>query len=326
MNDNHTLRTAQTPGRLARTRREFLQSAAAVAVLASGPTRSAFALAADDAALPILDTHVHLWDLSKFTLPWVEKGSGLDHTYLLQDYQKAAAGLNVAKGIYMEVAVAPEQRKAEAEYVLELCRAKGAFLAGAVIGGDVAGDGFAEYLRPFKDDPHLKGVRQITPDFLTPSFIRGVRLLGERGLRFDLHPGGRRLDDAARLVDTCPETQFILDHCGNADSQEKDRAIWQRGIEAITKRKNVVAKISGVVATAAEKWTSDDLAPIVNHVLDSFGPERVMFAGDWPVCTRRATLGQWVNALKQIVRSRSREEQRKLFHDNAAKVYGVVIP
>jgi L-fuconolactonase len=320
---NNTESTLHTRGPITSTRREFLVSAAAAAVFAPGLSRAAFAPMNENDALPILDTHVHLWDLTKFTLPWVEKGSGLDHTFLLADYQKAADGLNVVKGIYMEVAAAPEQRKAEADYVLELCRTKDAFLAGAVIGGDIAADGFADYLRPFKGDPHLKGVRQITPDFLTPPFIRGVRLLGERGLRFDLHPGGHRLDDAAKLVDACPDTQFILDHCGNADAQEKDRAVWQRGIETIARRKNVVAKISGVVATAAEKWSADDLAPIVNHVLDSFGPERVMFAGDWPVCTRRATLAQWVNALKQIVQGRSRDDRKKLFHDNAAKVYGV---
>ncbi|HWE95359.1 MAG TPA: amidohydrolase family protein [Tepidisphaeraceae bacterium] len=307
------------------TRRRFLQTAATVAAMASAKVQAAPSPLANggEEALPILDTHVHLWDLSKFKLTWIEKGSGLDRTFLPADYRKAAEGLNVVKGVYMEVDVAPDQRADEAKYVLDLCREKDAFLAGAVIGGDVASDRFANYLLPFKDDPHLKGVRQITPDFLMPAFIRGVRLLGAHGLHFDLHPGGHRLDDAAKLVDACPDTHFILDHCGNADAQEKDRALWQRGIETIAKRKNVVAKISGVVATAAEKWSADDLAPIINHVLDTFGPDRVMFAGDWPVCTRRATLGQWVNALKQIVGGRGLEERRKLFHDNAVKTYGL---
>jgi L-fuconolactonase len=310
------------------TRRQFLQTAAIAAVIASAKAQAvpSSPVIGGEEALPILDTHVHLWDLSKFKLPWIEKGSGLDRTFLLPDYQKAAEGLYVVRGIYMEVDVAPDDRTAEARYVLDLCSGKNAFLAGAVIGGDVASEGFADYLLPFKDDPHLKGVRLITPDFLRPSVIRGVRLLGARGLRFDLHPGGHRLDDAAKLVDACPDTLFILDHCGNADAQKKDRALWQRGIETIAKRKNVVAKISGVVATAAEKWSADELAPIINHVLDTFGPDRVMFAGDWPVCTRRATLGQWVNTLRQIVQGRSRDEQRKLFHDNAAKAYGLITP
>ena len=67
----------------------------------------------------------------------------------------------------------------------------------------------------------------------------------------------------------------------------------------------------------------NDLAPIINHCLEVFGPDRVMFAGDWPVCTGVATLRQWVHALKQVVQSRSIEQRRKLFCDNAVRVYGL---
>ena len=75
-----------------------------------------------------------------------------------------------------------------------------------------------------------------------------------------------------------------------------------------------------------DSWTPDDLAPIINHCLDVFGPDRVMFAGDWPVCTRVATLRQWVQALRQVVGNRSLEQQRKLFCDNAVRVYGLADP
>ena len=130
------------------------------------------------------------------------------------------------------------------------------------------------------------------------------------------------LQDAAKLIDSCPETRFILDHCGNADVQAKDRSQWQKDMAAVAERKNVVSKISGIVVRAKpDRWTADDLAPIVNHTLAVFGPDRVMFGGDWPVCTMTATFRQWFQALATIVAGRSPEEKRKLFYANAVRFY-----
>ena len=87
---------------------------------------------------------------------------------------------------------------------------------------------------------------------------------------------------------------------------------------------NVVCKISGIVVTAKGRdWQPADLAENVNYCLDTFGEDRVFFGGDWPVCTLRASLAQWVDALKWIVRDRSPEYRRKLLHDNAVRLYGL---
>ncbi len=137
-----------------------------------------------------------------------------------------------------------------------------------------------------------------------------------------MRPG--ELADAAKLIDACPGTRFVLDHCGNADVQARDRSGWERDIAAVARRRNVVGKVSGVVAGARPgRWAAEDLGPVVRHTLAVFGPDRVMFGGDWPVCLAAATLAQWVNALKEIVASRKAEEQRKLFHDNAVRFYGL---
>src|SRR5205085_1325444 len=124
---------------------------------------------------------------------------------------------------------------------------------------------------------------------LDKKFIRGVRLLGERGLSFDLCLRPGELLDGARLIGACPDTRFILDHCGNADVQAKDHSRWQKDLAAVAGHKNVVGKVSGIVASAQPgRWTPDDLAPIIRHTLEVFGPDRVMFGGDWPVCTAAA--------------------------------------
>jgi predicted TIM-barrel fold metal-dependent hydrolase len=310
-------------------RREFLKRSALALAAAGAAAAGAVARPAD--SLPIVDTHQHLWDLSRFRLPWLQPGTPLARSYTMADYLRATAGLNVVKAVYMEVDVAPEQQVAEADFILDVCRRGDTPTVAAVISGRPADDGFAAYLDRFRGNRFLKGLRQVLHGASTPAgyclaanFVRGIRLLGERGLSFDLCMRPAELGDAVRLIEACPDTRFILDHCGNADVQARDRSQWQRDMARVARGRHVVGKVSGIVASARPgQWTVDDLAPIVNHTLEVFGPDRVMFGGDWPVCTRTARYRQWVEALKQIVRSHSAAEQRKLFHDNAVRFYGL---
>jgi L-fuconolactonase len=281
--------------------------------------------------IPIVDTHQHLWDLTKFKLPWLENGSHLDRSFVMSDYLQATHGLHVVKTVYMEVDVAAEQQPAEAEYVIDLCKRADNPMVAAVISGRPASDGFAKYLAAYKTSAYVKGVRQVLHVPGTPAgycldkkFIAGVQLLGDHGKSFDLCMRPTDLLDAAKLIDACPGTRFILDHCGNGDVQAKDLTQWKKDIAEVAKRNNVVCKVSGIVVNATpEKWTADDLAPVIKHTLSVFGPDRVMFGGDWPVCTKAATYKTWVEALKTIVKDRPAAEQRKLFHDNAVAFYGL---
>jgi L-fuconolactonase len=325
-------------------RRQFLHQgavtlmAAGCAALAQQTTSDQRALAqaaapGQEAAgpIPIVDTHQHLWDLSKFRLPWIKPGTPLAKSFLPSDYRQATEGLHVVQAVYMEVDVDPSQQVAEAEYVLDLCRRGDTPTVAAVISGRPASEELRPYLLRFKENKAIKGVRQVLHGEGTPrgyclqeTFIKSVRWLGELGMSFDLCLRPAELLDGVKLIDACPGTRFILDHCGNANVQAKDRSQWQKDIAAVAQRKNVVGKVSGIVASAQPgKWTADDLAPIIKHTLNVFGPDRVLFGGDWPVCTLAATYRQWVEALKLIVRERSAQEQRKLFHDNAVRFYGL---
>jgi predicted TIM-barrel fold metal-dependent hydrolase len=325
------------------TRRRFVTGLAASLVAAG--TSEPHALGGQGlsaAQLPIVDTHQHLWDLSKLRLPWIKPDTPLHRNYLTEDYLRASAGLNVVKAVYMEVAVASEDQLAEAEYVVELCRRKDNPTVAAVIGGEPGTEGFREYITRFAGNPYIKGIRRIPPAapdeaflYLQKSFVNDIRLLGEMGMSFDLCPPPTRLTAAIQLVDACPGMPFILDHCGNADPKafwkepagppSHDPEQWRRDISELAKRAQVVCKISGIVARLPkDDWSADDLAPIVNHCLDAFGPDRVMFASDWPVCTRAATFRQWVHALQKIVQPRGEDERRKLFAGNANRIYGLV--
>jgi L-fuconolactonase len=306
-------------------RREFL--AASVTTLAAAGAEETPAM------LPIVDTHQHLWNLTKFRLPWVKEGDPLARTFGLDDYRKATEGLNVVKSVYMEVDLAPEQQQAEADYIIDVCKGGQSTTVAAVISGRPGTDGFAPYARQFKGSKYVKGIRRVLHVPETPAgtcrtkeFIRDIRLLGQLGLSFDLCVRAPELPDMDYLVGECPDTRFILDHCGNAkvDERGKERDQWRKDMETIARHKNIVGKVSGIVASAKPgHWGPDDLAPIVNHTLAVFGPDRVMFGGDWPVCTLAATYRQWVEALKAIVKGRPEDEQKKLFHDNATRFYGL---
>lgn len=277
----------------------------------------------------IVDTHHHLWDQSRFRLPWLDGNAKLNRSHLMQDYFEATEGLNVAKTIYMEVAVEPSQRLAEAEYVLDLCQRDDNPMVAAVIAGSPGSPEFKDYLLRFMDSPCIKGVRGGLPDtspgeMPAPEVIDDLRMLGELGMSFDLCPSCEKLGEALRFVEACPTTQFILDHCGNANVQATDLSQWRQDLADVAKRRNVVCKVSGIVASARpDTWTPEDLAPIVNHVINEFGWDRVMFGGDWPVCTLTSTFRQWVEALQWIVRDAHDADRQKLFYGNAVRFYGL---
>ena len=322
-------------------RRHFLHSATAAGLVVASTGPLTTAAAEDSDRLPIVDTHQHLWDLSKFRLPWLEDAPKLRKSFVTSDYLAATKGLNVKRAVYMEVDVDRSQQKREAEHVIELSRSSDHPTAAAVISGRPASDEFAAYITVYRNSPYIKGVRQVLhvpstkPGLcLDKTFVKSVRLLGELGMRFDMCMRPAELGDSVKLADLCPDTRLILDHCGNGDpkhfarggqdvaARAKARDQWKRDIGELAKRKNVVCKISGIVVRATPNlWTADDLAPVINHCLDAFGPDRVMFGGDWPVCTLTATYSQWVAALKQIVAERPLDERRKLFYDNAQRFY-----
>jgi len=285
-------------------------------------------------AIPIIDTHQHLWDLSKLKLNWLEEAPTLNRNFLMADYLKATEGLNIVKTVYMEVDADPDDHKAEAEYVIDLCQRDDNPMAAAVISGRPNSREFKDYITPLAANQYIKGVRQIlhVPAAerglcLEPQFVRSIRLLGKLGLSYDLCMRPGEIVDGVKLIEKCPQTRFVIDHCGNMPVQSTDTALrktWMKGMQAAASHENVVCKISGIIVTAdKDNWKPADLAPNVNFCMETFGEDRAYFAGDWPVCTLTASYREWADALKWIVRDRSATFQRKLFHDNAAKFYEI---
>ena len=326
------------------TRRQFLSTS--VATAAAVAIRESVNAAETNANLdiPIVDTHQHLWDLSQVQPPWLSGAPKiLSQTYGLAEFAKATEGLNVVQAVYMEVDVAPEDQGKEADTLIEICRSKKGPTVAAVISGRPGEESFAPYIRRYAKEKEIKGVRQVlhaeTAEkamCLKPQFVASVKLLGELGLSFDLCMRPGELTDGLALAKQCPGTRFIVDHCGNADPSVflKDAAPsdqpahdpqkWRDDIKALADQENIICKISGIIARAPKGIPYvESLAPIVNHCLDSFGLDRVIFGGDWPVCLLGGSYKDWVTTLRQIISIRPVADQKKLLHENARKFYGL---
>lgn len=287
------------------------------------------------ASIPIVDTHQHLWDLKELKLPWLAGApETLQRSFVMKDYLEATAKLSIDKTIYMEVNVAEDEKEKEADFVIGLAKADDNPMVSAIIGGLPHTAGFAGYARKYARSDYVCGIRNVLHDpdrpqgmCLQETFVGNMKLLGELGLSFDLCMRPGEIADAVSLAKKCPKTQFIIDHCGNMpvrDYEESLHESWRDAMKEAAQLENVACKISGIVVTAEKgKWSASDLAPHINFCMETFGEDRIVFGGDWPVCTLSATYQQWADALLEIVKDRPESFRKKLFHDNALKIYGV---
>ena len=277
--------------------------------------------------MPIVDAHQHLWDLDLFHYSWLDSLPQLNRSYRMTDYLAATEGLDVVKSVHLEADVDEAYMLDETRHLLALADQPDNPLAGIVACGRPESENFRFFLDKIAGHPKLKGIRRILhtqPDELGQgeTFRRNVAGLADYGLSFDICVLARQLPIAVELVSRCPDVVFILDHCGVPRVKEKELDPWRAHITEIAKYSNVSCKVSGIVAYAdPQGWTAADLKPFVEHVIASFGWDRVLFGSDWPVCTLLASYRQWVTALQEIEQGASQANKNKLFHDNAARIY-----
>lgn len=275
----------------------------------------------------LVDTHQHLWDLGRLPYSWCAGLPALNRSFLLADYTAAAAGTPVTKTVFMECDVDNPHQLAEAQAVQSLADAH-PLIAGLVASGRPENADFPAHLDALARLPKLRGLRRVlhvVPDTVSqqPLFRENLRRLPARGLTFDICMLARQLPLARELADACPQVTFVLDHCGVPDVKGRAFDPWRDEIRALAERPNVNCKISGLVAYADANWTTADLRPWVEHVIACFGWDRVVWGGDWPVCTLGAPLSRWVAATAELTAGASADERAKLYHRNAERIYRV---
>lgn len=272
----------------------------------------------------IVDTHLHLVYRDRFTYPWLADAGPLNRDWHADAYFAEAERLGIEASLHMEVDVAETDMEAETRFVLGVHPK----VVGAIAAGRPESPDFPAYLERIAALDGVKAIRRIlhtSPDELSQSalFAENIRLLAGKGLPFDLCVLSKQLPVGRQLVAKCPDVQFVLDHCGVPDVANMALDPWRENIRKIAELPNVVAKISGIAAYARTDWSVDDLRPFVEHIIESFGWDRVVFGSDHPVVTLTADLTRWVTALKQIVAGANADEQAKLFHGNAERLYRI---
>jgi predicted TIM-barrel fold metal-dependent hydrolase len=278
-------------------------------------------------AIRIIDAHQHLWDLTLLSYMWCRDIPTLNRSFRMADYLEATSGLDVYKSVHVEADVDEPDMLQETRYVLALAEKEDNPLSGVVACGRPESPDFRSYLDQIAGHPKLKGLRRILhtqPDELGQSqrFIENVRVLEAYGLSFDICVRADQLPIAINLVWSAPRVSFILDHCGVPRVRERGLDPWRSYMREISHLPNVVCKVSGIVAYAdPDHWTPEDLRPFVDHTIECFGWDRVMFGSDWPVCTLSASLKQWVEALLFLTQDAGKINRAKLFHENANRIY-----
>jgi len=276
---------------------------------------------------PIIDTHLHLIYREQLSYPWLSDVAPLNRDFSYETYAVEARRCGVTDALHMEVDVAPGDIEAETRNVEDLAGRPQSLLRGAISACRPEDDGFPAFLDRQRADPFVKGFRRVlhvVPDGLSEgaTFRANIRRLAGASLPFDLCVRPDQIDRAIALADLAPAVQFVLDHCGVPAIKDRAEHPWREHIAEIARRPNVAVKISGVVAYAdPASWTVDDIRPYVEHAIESFGWDRVVWGSDWPVCTLTASLSIWIAAAQAITLGSSVDERARLFSLNARRIW-----
>jgi L-fuconolactonase len=277
----------------------------------------------------VIDAHHHVWDLAVRDQPWIEPTWPIRRTYTLADLAGPAEAAGVEATVLVQTVLDP----AETPEFLALAAASTSPRVAGVVGWvdltrpDVA-DALA-VLAAAEGGDQLVGIRhqvqgEADPRWLCrPDVRRGLRAVGEAGLAYDLLTLPHQLPAAVETVRALPEVRFVLDHLSKPPIARRELAPWADDLRALAAGPNVAAKLSGLVTEADwTGWTVRQLRPYAEVALDAFGPDRLMFGSDWPVCLLVAgSYGEVVDVARRLTDHLTAAERAEVFAGTARRWY-----
>jgi L-fuconolactonase len=273
-----------------------------------------------------VDTHQHFWRYDPAEYSWIDDSmTALRRDCLPDEAEREMAGA----GFDACVAVQARQTLEETRWLLALADAHPS-IAGVVGWIDLQADDARRQLELFADHPKLVGIRHIVqsePDdrfMLRPQFCRGLALLEEFGLAYDILVYSRHLPVAAELVERFASQRFVLDHLGKPDIRRGGLHAWERDLRALADCPNVSAKLSGLVTEADwNAWTPDDIRPCLDVAFDCFGAGRLMIGSDWPVCTVAGGYARVMEVVSDYLADRPAHEREAVLGGNAQRFWNL---
>ena len=286
-------------------------------------------------AFPIIDTHLHVWDQTRLKYSAFAGNPLFNRPYHVEDYQRDCGALDIEAMVFLECYAdfweGGGQYIKEIEFVEDEAkrdpRIKGIVPMAPLEWGCAA----LPLLIQMRDHhPTVKGIRRImefdaNPRALTlsDSFVEGVNLLDSFGWHFEINVHHTQMDIIREFVPRIG-VPLILDHCGKPGIREGTIDQYRDDVAALSKHKNLWIKLSDLPACADhDKWTEADLRPYIAATLDAFGPDRVIFAGDYPICLQATSMTRWVDVLDRAFADLglTETETRKIYRDNANSFY-----
>ena len=274
-----------------------------------------------------IDAHQHFWKYSQADYPWIIAGmERLAQDYLPSELVQTSQPYNIPGS----VAVQARQTKEETQWLLE-CADEYPSIRGVVGWVDLSSPSVGDDLSHFSQHKKFVGVRHVVQDepdprfLLGPEFLRGLRQLADFELTYDLLIFPHQLPAAVELVRLLPEQHFVLDHMAKPPIKNREINDWKQGFSELADHENVMCKVSGLVTEADWKvWRQRDFTPYLETAIDTFGPDRLMFGSDWPVCLLSAEYAEVIGVANSLIDQLSLDEGNAIRGSNAKTFYGLV--
>ncbi|MFC8592227.1 amidohydrolase family protein [Streptomyces atroolivaceus] len=283
--------------------------------------------------LPVIDAHHHVWDLTVRDQEWItgEELAPLRRTFTLADLEPEARAAGVTATVLVQTVTLADETP---EF---LALADGSTLIAGVVGWtDLTAPDIADTLAALRALPggsRLVGIRhqvqgETDPEWLLRSdVLRGLRAVAAAGLVYDLIIRPHQIPAAVRAAALLPGLTFVLDHAGKPPVARRTTHPWADHLRALSALPNTVCKLSGLVTEADPlSWTVEDLRPYADTAIEAFGPGRLMFGSDWPVCRLAAGYADVLDAARQLTGRLGEDEQRSVLAGTAQRVYGLRDP
>lgn len=272
----------------------------------------------------LIDSHHHFWKYNPIDYDWIDNDmSAIRRDFLPDDLAMVIANA----GIDGVVSVQARQSLDETDWLLSMAH-EAPFIKGVVGWLPIADTAFPGLLEKYLGYDALKSLRHVIqgePDdefILRRDFNQGIKLIGQTRLAYDILIFERHLPQTTKFVDRHPNQLFVLDHIAKPRIARFELSPWRENIVDLAKRPNVYCKLSGMVTEADyTRWTEAQLKPYFDTVLEAFGPHRLMFGSDWPVCQVAVDYVQWLKVVRNAIGGLSVSEQKAVLGGNAAKVY-----
>jgi L-fuconolactonase len=273
-----------------------------------------------------IDAHQHFWDLARFEYAWMPPGPSVLRQTFLPDRLERILTRNRFEG---SVAVQANTLPAETHWLLELA-GDNEFIRAVVGWVDLTDPRLGSELDELQKHPKFKGVRHPVHDeaddqwLMRADVLAGLAELARRGLPYDLLLRPQHLPLVPRIAERVPDLRMVIDHIAKPPIAAQAHEPWARDIEAASRLPQVYCKLSGMITEADPKsWMAEHLRPYVNHVMRIFGPDRLMFGSDWPVCMLAGTWKEALAAFTQTIGAQPTEAREKLLGETARQFYGI---